>query len=99
MGESLSRAAKALADFCRAVADVVSDIVISEAFRELLEAAAKQTAKEKVALAEAPLRVRRLALYGKKYRTRKKNINRALREKAKREADKRRMSRRTKPVV
>ena len=42
------------------------------------------------ALVEAPPRVRRLALYGKKYRTRKKNINRALREKAKREKRSRR---------
>lgn len=34
----------------------------------------------KAALKEAPPRVRHLAEHGKKYRTRKKNINRALRE-------------------
>lgn len=39
-----------------------------------------KAAEVKAALNEAPPRVRHLAEHGKKYRTRKKNINRALRD-------------------
>ncbi len=40
----------------------------------------RKTAELKAAIAEAPPRVRHLAMHGKKYRTQKKNIARALRE-------------------
>lgn len=70
-GEALGRTGKALADFIRAMVDYVAAICPPE----LLEAA-----KAQHALNEAPPRVRHLALHSKKHRTRKKNINRALRE-------------------
>lgn len=44
----------------------------------------EQCVRELQAIKEAPPRVRHLALHGKKRRTRKKNINRALREYQKR---------------
>lgn len=70
-GESLSRTAKGLADFIRAMIDYVVAIMPPE----MLEAARVQAA-----LKEAPPRIRHLATHSKKRRTRKKNINRALRD-------------------
>lgn len=57
---------------------------VTKAFTALGEAC-KQAAeslgkKVRAALNEAPPKVRHLALHGKKYRTQKKNINRALRD-------------------
>ena len=77
LSESLRRAGAALAgltpylsDFIRAMVDFAA-----AAFPSLSKAAEMQAA-----LNAAPPRVRHLAQHGKKYRTRKKNINRALRE-------------------
>ena len=68
-GEALSRTAKGLADFIRAMVDYVAEIMPAEMLK---------AAKVQAALNEAPPRVHHLAEHGKKYRTRKKNINRAL---------------------
>lgn len=75
MGESLRDAAKSLGASCRAYADAVAAILHGVNFTQLLK-----TAKVQAALKEAPPKVRHLAKHGKKYRTRKKNINRALRD-------------------
>lgn len=69
-GAALNRTAKALADFIRAMVEFAA-----AALPNLTEAAEVQAA-----LKEAPPRVRHLAQHSKKHRTRKKNINRALRE-------------------
>lgn len=74
-GEALERAAKGIADFVRAMVELAA-AVIPDGYISV----AKSAAEIKVALNEAPPRVRHLALHGKKYRTRNKNINRALRE-------------------
>jgi hypothetical protein len=70
-GEALRRACQDLGAFICAMADFAAAVLSLG----LLEAA-----KVQAALNEAPPRVRHLATHGKKYRTRKKNINRALRE-------------------
>ena len=75
MRESLCEAAKRLGEFFRAYADAIATILRGVNFTQLLK-----TAKVQAALSEAPPKVRHLAKHGKKYRTRKKNINRALRD-------------------
>lgn len=70
-GEALGRTARALGDFIRAMIEYTASICPPE----LLKAA-----REMQALKEAPPRIRHLAQHSKKRRTRKKNINRALRE-------------------
>lgn len=74
-GEALGRAAKGIADFVRAMVELAAAVIPAGYL-----SVAKSAAEIKVALNEAQPRVRHLALYGKKGRTRKKNINRALRE-------------------
>lgn len=69
-GEALRRTAKGLADFIRAMVEFAAAVLPN-----LTEAAEVQAA-----LKEAPPRVHHLAQHSKKHRTRKKNINRALRE-------------------
>ena len=72
----IAKAFTALGEACkRAAADCVAAIAGGMDIAQLLKAAEVQAA-----LNEAPPRVRHLAEHGKKYRTRKKNINRALRE-------------------
>lgn len=77
VGECIGRAAKALGEFCREFAASVSALVPT--FKWLSECA-----NTKIALDEATPRVRHLANYGKKYRTQKKNINRALKDRRRR---------------
>lgn len=74
-GEAFSRCATALADFIRAMVEFAASVLSAEQIQAALKAA-----KVNEALAEAPPRVRHLALHGKKYRTQKKNTARALRE-------------------
>lgn len=69
LGEACKQAAETLGKVLRAVTDCVVTIARREDIAQLLKATLK----------EAPPRVRHLALHHKKYRTRKKNINRALR--------------------
>ena len=83
LSEACVQAAEALGKAVRAAVDCAVAMVRGIDIAQLLKAA-----KVQAALNEASPRVRRLALYGKKYRTQKKNINRALREKAKREKHK-----------
>ena len=75
LGEACKQAAGALGNFLRAAVDCMSAMASGLNVELLLKAAAVQTA-----INAAPPRVRHLAEHGKKYRTRKKNINRALRE-------------------
>lgn len=75
VGVTCAQAVEALAKFCRAVVDCVGAILGGMDIGQLLKAA-----KVQAALKEAPPRVRHLANHGKKYRTQKKNINRALRD-------------------
>ena len=75
LGEACVQAAEALGKAVRAAADCVVAMARGVDIAQLLKAA-----KVQAALNEAPPRVRHLAEHGKKYRTRKKNINRALRE-------------------
>lgn len=75
LGEACKRAAESLGKMVRAAADCVAAIARGMDIPALLKALEVQKA-----LNEAPPRVRHLAQHGKKYRTRKKNINRALRE-------------------
>jgi hypothetical protein len=75
LNETLREAAKSLASVILAFRDGVRAICQGANFTQLLKAA-----KVQAALNEAPPRVRHLAKHGKKYRTRKKNLNRALRE-------------------
>lgn len=75
LGEAYKQAAEALGKAVRAAADCVVAIARGVDIAQLLKAA-----KVQEALKEAPLRVRHLAEHSKKHRTRKKNINRALRE-------------------
>lgn len=77
VGECIGRAAKALGDFCREFAAGVS--ALAPTFKWLSECV-----NTKIALDEAPPRVRHLAYHGKKYRTQKKNINRALKDRRRR---------------
>jgi hypothetical protein len=74
-GEALGRAVSGIADFVRAMGQIVE-----VAFPFFLEATAACGKEYKAALNEAPPRVRHLALHSKKKRVRNKNINRALRE-------------------
>lgn len=66
-GEGLGKVVRAALDLWVAMATFCKDYI-------------RTNAEVKAALNEAPPRVRHLAEHGKKYRTRKKNINRALRE-------------------
>jgi hypothetical protein len=75
LGEACKQAAEALGKAVRAAADCVVAMARGIDIAQLLKAA-----KVQEALKEAPPRVRHLAQHGKKYRTCKKNINRALRE-------------------
>lgn len=75
LSENIREAAKSLASVILAFRDGVRAICQGANFTQLLK-----TAKVQAALKEAPPKVRHLAKHGKKYRTRKKNINRALRE-------------------
>lgn len=75
LGEACKQAAESLGAFFRAVVDCGVAIAQGVDIPQLLKAT-----KVRAALKEAPPRVRHLAEHGKKYRTRKKNINRALRE-------------------
>ena len=71
LGEALGRTVRDLGDFIRAMVEYVASICPPEQLK---------AAKEQAALKEAPPRIRHLAQHSKKRRTRKKNINRALRE-------------------
>lgn len=75
LGEACEQAAKALGKAVLAAACVVAAIV-----RGVDVAKLQKAAKMQAALNEASPRVRHLADHGKKYRTQKKNINRALRD-------------------
>ena len=75
LGESCKQAAEALGRAFRAAANCMVAMARGVDIAQILKAA-----KVQAALNEAPPRVRHLAQHGKKYRTRKKNINRALRE-------------------
>jgi hypothetical protein len=74
LGEACKQAAMALGVVVRAAADCAA-IILSNA-----GALYSKAAKVQAALKEAPPRVRHLAEHSKKYRTAKKNTNRALRE-------------------
>ena len=74
-GEALGRVGSSICDFFRAMIDLAVAIIPDGYF-----SVAKSAAEIKVALNEAPPRVRHLALHSKKKRVRNKNINRALRE-------------------
>ena len=69
--EALGRTARALGDFIRAMVEYTASICPPELLK---------VAREQQALKEAPPRIRHLAYHSKQLRTRKKNINRALRE-------------------
>jgi hypothetical protein len=75
LGRALAQFGEALGKVVRAAADCIVAIARGADIAQLLKAA-----EVKAALKEAPPRVRHLAKHGKKYRTRKKNINRALRD-------------------
>lgn len=75
LGEACKLFTELLGGIVRAATDCVVAIARGADTAQLLKAAKVETA-----LKEATPRVRHLALHGKKYRTRKKNINRALRE-------------------
>jgi hypothetical protein len=75
LGRALAQAGEALGEVVRAVADCIVAIARGADIAQLLKAA-----EVKAALNEAPPRVRHLAKHGKKYRTRKKNINRILKD-------------------
>ena len=75
MGGAFSRVAEAVGCFCRSFIDFCSELCSLVRLDNLL-----QVKMEQEAIKEAPPVVRHLALHGKKRRTRKKNINRALRE-------------------
>lgn len=75
LGEACRQTAKALVNLFLAATNCVVGTLRGIDIPALLKAAEVQKA-----LNEAPPRVRHLARHGKKYRTRKKNINRALRE-------------------
>lgn len=71
MGKACGQAAEALVRFCRAYIAFAAELCSLGEFEKQREAAVIKC---------APPRVRHLAQHGKKYRTRKKNINRAWRE-------------------
>lgn len=70
LGEALVQVATALGEFASAYLVSVADVLAGADWSALLINYA--------ALNEAPPRVRHLAYYGKKHRTRKKNLHRAL---------------------
>lgn len=72
-GEALGNVSRDLGEFVRAMVDFVA--AVTAGLPDVLK-----NLEVQAALLEAPPKVRHLALHGKKYRTRKKNINRALRE-------------------
>lgn len=74
LGESFKHAARVLGSVARAAADFAAATLSN------MCALYRKAAKVQAALNEAPPKVRHLALHGKKYRTKKKNINRALRD-------------------
>lgn len=84
LGEACKQAAEALGKAVRAAADCAVAMVRGVDIAQLLKAA-----KVQAALKEAPPRVRHLAEHGKKIRTQKKNINRALRDYERRRRQKR----------
>lgn len=75
LGEACKQTADTLGKFVRAAVDCVVAMARGMDIAQFLKAAGVQAA-----LKEAPPRVRHLAQHSKKHRTRKKNINRALRE-------------------
>lgn len=75
LSEACGQTAEALVKFVRAAVDYVAAVARGADTAQLLKAA-----KVQAALGEAPPRVRHLAQHGKKIRTQKKNINRALRD-------------------
>lgn len=79
LGEAFISVVETMGKAVRAFADCVVAIARGVDIAQILKAA-----KVQKALNEAPPGVRHLALHGKKYRTRKKNINRALREQQRR---------------
>ena len=78
LGEAITDLGEALGKAVQAVQDAAN--CIAAWFRCVDLAQLLKTVEEQQALKEAPPKVRQLALHGKKRRTRKKNINRALRE-------------------
>lgn len=74
LGEACKQFANAMDVILRAAAEYAVTMY-QQATAQLSKAA-----EVKAALNEAPPRVRHLAKHGKKYRARKKNINRALRD-------------------
>lgn len=74
LGEACEQFGKAMGEILRVAAEYVVTMY-QQITAQLIKAA-----EVKAALNEAPPRVRHLAEHGKKYRTRKKNINRALRD-------------------
>lgn len=82
MGISIREMGRAMSTFAQSIGDYISEIlddVISVVRENLL-----QDKAEKDAIKASSTRVRHLATHGKKRRTRKKNINRAMREYQKR---------------
>lgn len=75
LGEACGQVAAALVCFARAAMDCLIAIASDPDVAQLLKVAEAHAAIE-----EASPRVRHLARHGKKHRTRKKNLNRALRE-------------------
>ena len=78
LSDSLQRAVAALGCAVKSIADFISammEYTVTICPPELLEATRQQQA-----IKEAPPKVRHLALRGKKRRTRKKNVHRAMRE-------------------
>ena len=78
ISQETSKAFAAMAEACKQTAKALSDLFRAAA--EYCVAQFYEFTEAQVAINEAPPRVRHLALHGKKYRTRKKNTNRALRE-------------------
>ena len=76
--EALNRVGSDLGDFIRAMVDFVA-AAYSVGLLEEAKIAEEMVSQMENALKEAPPRVRHLAQHSKKYRTRKKNIDRALR--------------------
>lgn len=81
ISETMQRAGAALGEACTAVADLI--VAMGQFMAEVLSLL-PETMTRKAALSTAPPRVRYLAEHGKKYRTRKKNLNRALKDYEKR---------------
>jgi hypothetical protein len=84
LGEACLQTAEALGKAVRAAVDCVVAVARGADIAQLLKAA-----KVQAALNEAPPRVRHLAEHGKKIRTQKKNINRAVKDYERRRRQKR----------